>query len=66
MRVGYADYSLETAGKRVKEAEETGATVLTSACPFCYTNLHDAAELNKSAIKIEDIVQIVEPIVRRK
>ena len=66
VRGGFADYSLETAGKRVKEAESTGASVLTSACPFCYTNLHDAAELNKSALKIEDIVQIVEPIAKRK
>ncbi len=66
VRGGFADYSLETATKRVKEAEATGASVLTSACPFCYTNLHDAVEMNKSALKVEDIVQIVEPIVKRK
>jgi heterodisulfide reductase subunit D len=66
VRGGFADYSLETATKRVKEAEATGAQVLTSACPFCYTNLHDAIEMNKSPLKFEDIIQIIEPIVKRK
>ncbi|MEJ5293194.1 MAG: (Fe-S)-binding protein [Candidatus Methanosuratincola sp.] len=66
VRGGFADYSLETAGKRVKEAEATGAELVTSACPFCYTNLADAIELNKSPLKMEDIVEIIEPIVKRK
>uniref|UniRef100_A0A7C3J3N4 (Fe-S)-binding protein n=1 Tax=Candidatus Methanomethylicus mesodigestus TaxID=1867258 RepID=A0A7C3J3N4_9CREN len=66
VRGGFADYSLETAYKRVKEAESTGAELLTSACPFCYTNLHDAIEMNKSPLKMEDIVEILEPIVKRK
>ncbi len=66
VRGGFADYSLETSAKRVREAESTGASVLTSTCPFCWRNLTDAIEMIKSPLKMVDIVEILEPIVKRK
>ncbi len=66
VRGGFADYSLETATKRIKEAEATGASVVTSACPFCWRNLTDAIQMNKSPMQMLDIVEIIEPIIKRK
>lgn len=66
VRGGFSDYSLETASKRVAEAVGTGAQVVTSACPFCWRNLDDAIAMNKAPIKMLDIVEILEPIVKRK
>jgi len=66
VRGGFMDYSLETATKRLNEAEGTGASVITSACPFCWRNLSDAIEMNKSKMEMLDIVEILEPVVKRK
>lgn len=66
VRGGYADYSLETAIKRLKEAEETGASVITTVCPFCWRNLDDAINLSGSKMKILDITEILADIIKMK
>ncbi len=66
VRGGFADYSLETAAKRVEEAAGTGASVLASTCPFCWRNLDDAIANTKAPMKMLDIVEILEPIARKK
>ena len=66
VRGGFADYSLECASKRVNEAAGTGAEVLTSTCPFCWRNLSDAIEMNKMPMKMLDIIQILEPIAKKR
>jgi heterodisulfide reductase subunit D len=66
VRGGYPDYSIETAIKRVREAESTGASVITCVCPFCWRNLSDAISALKSSMKMMDITEILEPIVKKK
>ena len=45
------------ASERIREAEETGAQVLLTACPFCEMNLREAAEKAGSKIRVLDITQ---------
>lgn len=51
----YGDLAAEIAGNRIKEAEETGAEILLTACPFCYRGLRDGARLIGSDLKIIDL-----------
>ncbi|MEM2902072.1 MAG: (Fe-S)-binding protein [Candidatus Bathyarchaeia archaeon] len=64
MRGAFPDISLSIAGERVREASETGAEVLTSACPFCKRNLQDAAAQLKTPIKVMDIVELASASIR--
>jgi Fe-S oxidoreductase len=51
--------SLEIAKRRVAEAEETGAEILVSSCPFCEQNLKEAANSLGSKIKVMDIAELL-------
>jgi heterodisulfide reductase subunit D len=51
----YGNLANEMAGNRIREAEETGAELLLTACPFCYRGLKDGAKLIESDIKILDL-----------
>jgi len=66
VRGAFPEYSLETAAKRVREAEATGAEVLTSVCPFCWRNLSDAIQMIGSKMKMMDITEILVDIVKPK
>jgi Fe-S oxidoreductase len=46
---------------RVKEAEELGAEIIATACPFCLLNLEDAVKTTGMAekIQIKDIMELV-------
>jgi len=66
VRGGYPDYSIETSVKRIKEAESTGASVITSVCPFCWRNLSDAINTSKAKMQMLDITEILEPIIKKK
>ncbi|OLS30017.1 MAG: CoB--CoM heterodisulfide reductase iron-sulfur subunit D [Candidatus Thorarchaeota archaeon AB_25] len=44
---------------RLKEAEETGAEVLTTACPFCTFNLREGVERSGSKIEMLDFPEFV-------
>lgn len=50
------------ANERIEQALETGATVLATACPFCFLTLSDAviATGNENRIRVMDILQIAE------
>ena len=55
----YPDLASWTAGERVREAEETGASVLAAACPWCEYNFETGIEDKKSSIELFDIAEIV-------
>jgi Fe-S oxidoreductase len=42
VKSAFPEFALNAAKTRIQEAEDTGAKILISACPFCSTNLQDA------------------------
>jgi Fe-S oxidoreductase len=53
------DLSLKLAKKRVEQAQKLGATIVTSACPTCKSNLDEAAVDMESDIQVLDITEVV-------
>ena len=54
------EFSSWTAGERIDEAVSTGAEAIVSACPWCEKNFSDAVKDTGGALKVYDIVELVE------
>jgi heterodisulfide reductase subunit D len=63
VKSAFPDLALEIAMDRVNEAIETGATYLTTACPFCVNNLKEASEELNSDIKVVDLLELVKKAI---
>ena len=63
VKAGYKEWAVEIASDRIHEAEQTNAEILTSACPFCKTNLQDAINETNSNIKFMDIVELLNEVI---
>lgn len=63
VRSAFKELSDKMADERLREAEETGAEVLTSACPFCTFALRDAAKRNGSKIRVLDLPEFLVEII---
>ncbi|MHA1129374.1 MAG: (Fe-S)-binding protein [Candidatus Helarchaeota archaeon] len=59
VKKGFPELSLEIAESRVKEAEETGAAIIVSICPFCHRNLSDAIKASNSELKMVDLTELL-------
>jgi Fe-S oxidoreductase len=61
------DFAINIAAERVKQAKDTGAEILVTACPFCVLNLTQGAKKAKIDIKVMDIsellMQATDPVV---
>ncbi|MHA1143877.1 MAG: (Fe-S)-binding protein [Candidatus Helarchaeota archaeon] len=57
VKSAFKEWSVEIAMERIEEAEKTGASKLITSCPFCKTNLLDAATAKNSTLKIYDITE---------
>jgi heterodisulfide reductase subunit D len=62
VKIGYPDWSVEVSKERLEEAKETGASVISSICPFCRTNLADANEKYKMGFEVIDLVEILDEL----
>ena len=60
LKSGYPDIQNKMAQRRVREAEETGAEELVSACPFCYQGLNVGITATQSPLVMRDISFLVE------
>lgn len=49
--------------RRVSQAEESGASVMATACPFCVLNFEDGVKTVGSSIKIRDVAEILAGLV---
>ena len=58
VKIGYPDWSVEISKERLEEAKETGASVISSICPFCKTNLSDANEKFNMDFEVLDLIEI--------
>jgi len=59
VKSAFNDFAVWSAEERLKEAEETGADAIVSACPFCKRNLRDAAKHAGSKLQVLDVVEIL-------
>jgi len=59
VKAGYPDIQAKMAQRRVREAEETGASELISACPFCYAGLQVGIKASDSPLVMKDVTSLV-------
>jgi len=59
VKSAFPEFALKTAKTRIEEAEDTGAEIITSACPFCYTNLNDGIIEKGSNLTFYDISELL-------
>ncbi|MFW9937145.1 MAG: (Fe-S)-binding protein [Candidatus Thorarchaeota archaeon] len=62
VKIGYPEWAVEISGERLEEAKLTGATQLTSVCPFCRTNLSDANQKYNMNIDVIDLIEIIDTL----
>ncbi|MFW9897659.1 MAG: (Fe-S)-binding protein [Candidatus Thorarchaeota archaeon] len=62
VKIGYPEWATEISKERFEEAKETGATVLSSTCPFCRTNLSDANKEFNMGFEVIDLVEIIDQL----
>ncbi|MFX1377640.1 MAG: (Fe-S)-binding protein [Promethearchaeota archaeon] len=62
VKIGYPEWSLEVSKERLDEAKETGASVISSICPFCRTNLSDANEKYNMDFEVIDLMEILDKL----
>lgn len=60
VREAYPDFASWTAGERIEEAKYVGAEAIVTACPWCETNFTETINKNHEAIKVYDIIELVE------
>ena len=58
VKIAYPDWSKEISKERLEEAKETGASVISSTCPFCKTNLSDANEAFQMGFEVIDLIEL--------
>ncbi len=59
VKSAFPEMALNTAKIRIEEAEDTGADIIVSACPFCSTNLQDGISESGSKLKYYDISELL-------
>ncbi|MFX1418452.1 MAG: (Fe-S)-binding protein [Promethearchaeota archaeon] len=59
VKSAFPELALNTAKTRIEEAEDTGAEIITSACPFCSSNLKDGINAKGSNLRFFDISELV-------
>lgn len=57
------EFATWTAIERIEEAESTGAEAIATACPWCEKNFNEAIKESGSALKVYDIVELVEKAI---
>jgi Fe-S oxidoreductase len=64
VKTSFGDLAKEVAGNRIVEAEETGAKMLVTACPFCHRGLVDGARHIGSTLEVNDLPTFLLPFVQ--
>ena len=55
----YGDYAVNIAVDRIADAEEVGAELIITSCPFCVLNLRQGAKKAGSKIKVLDLSEVL-------
>ena len=62
VKIGFPDWAIEISAERIKEAKATGASILSSVCPFCRTNLSDANVAISGDLEVLDLLEIIDVV----
>jgi Fe-S oxidoreductase len=62
VKIGYPDWSVEISKERLDEAKLTEASVISSVCPFCKTNLTDANNKYNMGFEVIDLIEILDKL----
>jgi len=62
VKIGYPEWSVEISEERLEEANTTGASVISSVCPFCRTNLSDANNNFGKNFEVIDLIEIIDKL----
>jgi heterodisulfide reductase subunit D len=62
VKIGFPEWSVEVSKERLEEAKETGASIVSSTCPFCKTNLGDANREFNMDFEILDLIEILDQL----
>jgi heterodisulfide reductase subunit D len=60
VRAQYPEFSLNTASRRLDEAEAVHADIMLTECPFCWRNLSDANERDNHGIPVYGILELID------
>ncbi len=60
VRAQYPDFSLNTASRRLDEAEAVEADIVLTECPFCWRNLSDANERDNHGMEVYGILELID------
>ena len=55
----FNDFAVNVAGDRIRDAEDVGAEIIVTACPFCVLNLKAGAKKIGSKVKVMDISEVL-------
>ncbi len=64
LRSNYPEKSKQVSRIRIDEAEETGAGLLTTACPMCYLQLKETAQ--NTDLKVKEISEVILDALKQK
>jgi len=59
VKSAFPEFATKTAKIRIEEAEDTGSDIISSACPFCSTNLKDGINEKGSSLRFYDISELL-------
>lgn len=59
----YPEFNTFTASERIKEAKETGAEAIVTACPWCQRSLTDAITGMGEKLKVLDVAELVKEAI---
>lgn len=62
VKIAYPDWAVEISKERLEEAMDTGASIISSTCPFCKTNLSDANVKYNFDFEVLDLMEILDEI----
>jgi heterodisulfide reductase subunit D len=62
VRAGYPEFSLRTASQRCDEANAIGAEILTTECPFCFTNLSNSNDQYNHGLKVYGLLEMIDEL----
>ncbi|MFW9949767.1 MAG: (Fe-S)-binding protein [Candidatus Thorarchaeota archaeon] len=60
VKIGFPEWSVEISKERLDEAMLTEASVISSVCPFCRTNLSDANKKFNMHFEVMDLMEIID------